>query len=144
MSLAELADYPVVGISPDQTAMEAVALANANKCDVVMVLDGEQAVGILTWHDIMRKVVLQDNVPHSVKVASIMTTPVYSVAAGTPPETALQMMMEWGIQHLPLRQGEDRICGIVSLGRLLLHVVEDLRDDLTSVEAFINADGPGG
>ena len=53
-------------------------------------------------------------------------------------------MVEKHIRHLPIVDTEDKLVGLLSIRNLLQHHVDDLVDQLNSLEAYFSADGPGG
>ncbi|GLV47461.1 cyclic nucleotide-binding protein [Thermus sp. LT1-2-5] len=75
--------------------------------------------GILTDRD-LRNRVLAEGLPPSTPVAAAMTAPLFALPADTPLYEAVAAMVERGIHHLPLTEGE-RIVGLVTHTDLLLH-----------------------
>ena len=144
MSLLDMAYVPPAQISPRDTVRDAVAAAMPHGCDAVAVVEAGCITGILTSRDILLKVVLRRLDAESTLVSEVMTVPVITLHPDTEPEEALRLMLERNIRHILL--SEDGTCpaGMLSLRKLLNHLVEDQQHDLRHLEAFINVDGPGG
>ena len=53
-------------------------------------------------------------------------------------------MVSQQVRHVPILDHEEKVVGLLSMLKLLQHHVEDLVDQLQSLEAYISADGPGG
>lgn len=144
MSLLEMAYVPPARVSPEDTVCDAVEAAMPASCDAVAVLDGERVVGILTSRDIMLKVVLPHLDSGATRVGEVMTSPVITLGPDTPPEDALQLMLERHIRHLLVCDDGGAPLGMVSLRKLLNWVVQDQRESLAHMEAFLTADSIGG
>ena len=144
MSLLEMAYVPPAQITPRDTIRDAVAAAMPQGCDAVAVMDAGAIAGILTSRDILLKVVLRRLDVESTLVGEVMTAPVITLHPETEPEEALRMMLEHNIRHILLSEDGSSAAGMLSLRKLLNHLVEDQRHDLRHLEAFINVDGPGG
>ncbi len=92
----------------------------------------------------MLKVVLERRDPQTTLVREVMTSPVFTLHPQTDPEEALKMMLEKNFRHIPLSEDGQTVCGMLSMRRVLRHIVDDQRHDLEHMEAFLNADSPGG
>jgi len=144
MSLLKMAYVPPAQIGPSASVREAVAAALPYGCDAVAVIENGGIAGIVTSRDILLKVVLSRRDTDSTLVGDVMTTPVITLHPNASPETALRLMLEKNIRHLLLSEDGTRAAGLLSLRRLLSYIVEDQRDNLLHLEAFINVDSIGG
>lgn len=144
MNLIDISYAPPVEVSPRCSVRNAVAAAEPVGCDAVVVVDGGKMRGILTSRDVLLKVVLQRRDPQSICVADVMTTHVELLHPDTDPEQALQIMLEHNFRHLPLSSDGVKVQGMLSLRKVLNFIVTDQRENLMHMEAFLNADGPGG
>ena len=73
-----------------------------------------------------------------------MTTAVQTVGEEAEAGEALEVMVSRHIRHLPVVNSENRVTGLLSVRNLLQHHIEELADQLNSLEAYFSADGPGG
>ncbi len=73
-----------------------------------------------------------------------MTSTVERVKADSDGGDALALMVKQHIRHLPVVDQSGKLVGLLSIRNLLQHHVEDLADQLNSLEAYFSADGPGG
>jgi signal-transduction protein with cAMP-binding, CBS, and nucleotidyltransferase domain len=53
-------------------------------------------------------------------------------------------MLRNNIRHIPVSEDGSTVDGMLSLRKVLLYLVEDQRENLAHLEAFLNADSPGG
>lgn len=144
MNLMEISYTPAVLVSPNDSVQGAIAAAIPTECDAVAVMEDGNLRGIVTSRDVMLKVVLKRLDPHVLQVKDIMTSEVLTLHPETEPEKALEIMLEKHFRHLPLSEDGVTVCGMLSMRRLLNHIVQDQRESLHHMEAFINADCPGG
>ncbi|HVN34423.1 MAG TPA: CBS domain-containing protein [Casimicrobiaceae bacterium] len=79
----------------------------------VLVVDGEQLVGIFTERDIAFRVVARDLDAQTTRLAEVMTPAPETVDPDKPFGYALLRMQEGGFRHLPV-VSEGKIVGIVS------------------------------
>lgn len=144
MGLLNIAYVPAVEVSPQYSVRETISALLPTHCDAVAVKEEGRLVGILTTFDIMRKVVLEQLDPQATLVGDVMTCTVVTVHPETPPEEALDLMLKNNIRHIPISMDGETVDGMLSLRKVLLYLVEDQRDNLAHLEAFLNVDGPGG
>ena len=109
-----------------------------------VVLDGEQLAGIFSERDIMLRVVGAERDPATTTVSDVMTSDPERVEGNTESGDALDLMVQKHIRHLPIVDTKDKLVGLLSIRNLLQHHVDDLSDQLNSIEAYFSADGPGG
>ena len=73
-----------------------------------------------------------------------MTSPVKSVREDHDAGDALELMVSNHVRHLPILDSQGSLTGLISIRNLLQHHVEELADQLNSLESYFLADGPGG
>lgn len=144
MNLLEISYIPAVLVSSMETVKRAVAATVPVECDAMTVTDHGQLKGILTPRDVMLRVVLKRRDPHTTLVRDVMTRNVVTFHPQNEAEEALELMLERNFRHLPLSEDGQLVCGMLSLRNILKFIVEDQRHDLEYMEAFLNADSPGG
>jgi CBS domain-containing protein len=126
------------------TVMETVRTMAGAKVGSVVVLDGDRLAGIFTERDVMLRVVLEGRDPERTKVEEVMTSTVQTIPAGTTGDEALVIMHQNYIRHLPVVDDQGRVQAIVSMRDLLEEKVQDLNQQLDSLESYFSADGIGG
>ena len=144
MKVIKLAQVPPPVVSASDTVVEAVRTMREVRVGAAVVLDGNHPAGIFSERDIMIRVVGAEKDPATTSVAAVMTHDPERVEANTESGDALELMVEKHIRHLPIVDQEDNLVGLLSIRNLLQHHVDDLSDQLNSIEAYFSADGPGG
>jgi len=114
----------VATVSKDATVLDAVNLMNERHIGAVIVMDGEQIVGIFTERDLMNRVVAQRKNPETTKISDVMTSHVAICTADDPLETCRSTMTRNKMRHLPVVEN-GRLVGILSSGDILARELKD-------------------
>ena len=145
MGLLKLCDEkpPTVGI--EATAAEAIQVMLDKSVGGVAVVDAEHRVaGIFTERDVLRKLALSGLDPHKIPVRELMTTPVDMATTETTPGEAFEEMVSRHYRHLPIVDKDGRLLGLLSIRHLLQWRLEELGQQLDSMEQYVTNDAPGG
>jgi CBS-domain-containing membrane protein len=73
-----------------------------------------------------------------------MTTNVVAIRKDTKLEEAVDLMSERHIRHLPVIREDGNVEGIVEIRSLFHEIIEDMGQQLDSLERYIATDGIGG
>jgi len=144
MGLLRIARTPVVIVSSDANVMEAVRTMAEESIGAIVVKEGNRLVGIFSERDLMLRVVSKKRDPERTAIRDVMTSPVETIHRDSTLEDALKVMLEKHIRHLPILDRDGRVSGMISMRSLLHEKVQDLTDQLDSLEAYFTADGSGG
>ena len=126
----------VVSIAEDQPVLDAVRLMAEHHIGAVVVLRGTDLVGIASERDYARKVVLQGRSSSDTAVATIMSSPVVCVGPMESVADCMAIMTERHLRHLPVLDG-GRMIGVVSIGDLVKEVIEDQKQEISYLQAYI-------
>jgi CBS domain-containing protein len=110
----------------------------------IAVVDNEQLAGVFSERDLMNRVVLEGRNPDYTSVGDVMTSPVITIPRAFTADEALKLMDEKQIRHLPVINVDGKLVGMLSMRSLLHEKVQELTDQLDSLEAYFTADGFGG
>lgn len=130
----------VFGVGPDATVYEALQTMAKHNLGAVLVMEGDKMVGILSERDCVRKVELQGKNVQETRVRDIMTSHVISVQCDQSLEECEALMMEKGIRHLPVYDGE-KLAGFLSVRDVLAAVIEMQQMMLSQLERYITGGG---
>ena len=144
MNVVKIAQVPAPTVSPTATVLEAVRVMKDAGSGAAVVVNEERLVGIVSERDVNLRVVATEGDPKKTSVADIMTSPVQTLTDEATTSDALELMVSQQVRHVPILDHEEKVVGLLSMLKLLQHHVEDLVDQLQSLEAYISADGPGG
>lgn len=132
----------VYSVTPDQPAIDAMALMGKRRISAVLVVSAGRPVGIVTAKDYGRRVALSKLDPEHTRVSAIMTTPVTTVTSCATVSEAMAIMAERHIRHLPVVDG-GQIAGIVSIGDLARSVIAEQAFAIDQLHAYIGQKYPG-
>jgi CBS domain-containing protein len=144
MSILRLAKAPIAAVAPTVTVMEAVRKMNDANVGAVVVLDGGVVRGMFSERDIMLRIVLENKDPRTTLVKDVMTTNVVAIRKDTKVEDAVSLMWQRHIRHLPVIREDGKVEGIVEIRNLFHERIEDMTQQLDSLESYIATDGIGG
>ena len=145
MSVLELCDSEIAAVSVDANVADAIRLMLQQHVGAVGVIDGEGRVaGIFTERDVLRKLSLSGRDPEKTPVRDLMTTPVELATLATGPGEALATMVERHFRHLPVVDDTGKLLGMLSIRNVLQWRIDNLTQELDSLEHYMANDGPGG
>lgn len=114
----------VWSIGPDDSVVDAIKLMAEKGIGALLVMEGDDVVGIVSERDYARKVILQERSSQKTTVREIMTTRVYYVFLDETAEECLAVMTDKRIRHLPVMD-QERVVGVVSIGDLVKAVISE-------------------
>jgi len=145
MGVLELCDPEAAAVSVEASVADAVRMMLEQHVGAVGVVDSEGRVaGIFTERDVLRKLSLSGLDPQKTPVRDMMTTPVELATLATGPGEALAIMLERHFRHLPVVDSVGKLLGMLSIRNVLQWRVDDLAQELDSLEQYVSNDGPGG
>jgi CBS domain-containing protein len=126
----------VVAIGPDEPVLEAIELMAAKGIGAVLVMRGEELLGILSERDYARKIILKGRSSAETAVWEIMSSPVLTVGMLDSVNTCMMLMTEKKIRHLPVVE-HGRVAGVLSIGDLVKAVIEEQRREIEELQRYI-------
>lgn len=126
-------------ISPKATVLEATRVMNDARIGSVVVIEGEwrRVVGILTERDLLTRVLAEERDPRTTQVADVMTQDVRFCTPHTMIDELRGVMREKRIRHIPVRDDDGKLCGLVSIGDLNAFESEAAACTLASLTEYI-------
>jgi len=143
MDLLRIARTPVT-IGPRANVLDAVELMSDSGAGAVVMVDAGKAIGIFTASDLLRRVVAKGRRLDVTPLADVATSPLTVAHTDTGCEKALALMVKNHIRHLPIVDERAHVRGILSTRHLLRNMVDDLTQELLSLDSYHTADGIGG
>jgi len=127
----------IVSVAPETSVLEAIKVLAAEDVGAVMVMTGNQLVGILSERDYTRKVILQGRASNTTRVEEIMTPNVIVVTPRTKARECMALMTEKQIRHLPVQDG-GRVVGMVSIRDIVSDIIADQDFTIEQLEHYIS------
>lgn len=122
-AISSLEPVAPVTVTPDTTIGEAVRTMNEHHIGCLLVVRGEELVGIMTERDVLTKVVGKD-VSLDDAVGVVMTADPETLRPEHELVFALNRMSVGGYRHVPLVDSDGRPVGIVSMRNFIDYIVE--------------------
>ncbi|MEO5611372.1 MAG: CBS domain-containing protein [Sphingomicrobium sp.] len=117
MKISDVMTSDVQTIGPDQTAREAAAFMLSADAGSIPVTEGDKLIGMITDRDIAVRGVAKGHGPDT-PVRDLMSSGIVSVNIDDDLGSVASKMSDAQVRRLPVVDGEQRLCGIVSLGDL--------------------------
>jgi CBS domain-containing protein len=128
----------VVSIAPEEPVLEAIQLMSDRHIGAVLVMRGEELLGILSERDYARKVILKGRSSAETAAWEIMSSPVQTVGPDDSINTCMRLMTERRFRHLPVVEG-DKVSGMLSIGDLVRAVIEEQQQEIAQLQQYITA-----
>ncbi len=126
----------VVTIAPSGTVKELLAKLAEHGIGALVVVDGENVVGIVSERDIVRRLDDRGAGILDGPVADIMTSSVVSCSSQDSVDSVAATMTERRIRHMPVIDG-GKLDGIVTIGDVVLSRTRQLEQDRSQLEQYI-------
>jgi CBS domain-containing protein len=127
----------VVSILPDASVFEAIKLMADEVVGSILVMDGEEMLGIVTERDYARKVILKGRSSETTRVADIMTREILTTSGSETVNQCMETMTERRIRHLPVVE-DGRVVGMISIGDLVQAIITDQQEEIEHLEHYIS------
>lgn len=129
-------DTQVHSVAPSDSVLTALRRMADKGIGALLVLQGEDIVGIFTERDYARKVVLHGRASGDTPVSEVMTRAVRFVHPSHSTEQCMALMTENRLRHLPVVQ-DGRLVGLVSIGDLVKSVISHQQFIIEQMEQYI-------
>lgn len=128
--------FDVWHIAPDACVYDALKLMADKGVGALVVLEGEELVGIISERDYARKVILKDKSSMDTPVREIMTQKVISLNPEQSIQDCMALMTDRRVRHLPVLE-DDRLVGIVSIGDVVKAIISQQEFMIEQLERYI-------
>lgn len=128
----------VATVAPDEKVSQAVAKLGQRRIGALPVVEEGRVVGIMSERDVIY--CLRDHSGEVLDwpVSRVMTSPAITAEPSTPVLSAMAMMTQRRIRHLPVvSRGE--LVGIVSIGDLVKHRMERIEQEADAMRTYIQS-----
>ena len=128
----------IFSVAPDEPVLVAIRTMADRTIGALLVMRGDELVGIVSERDYARKVVLLGRSSNETPVSDIMTAKVITVTARQDAHDCMRLMTDKRIRHLPVVSGE-RVIGVLSIGDLVRAVIEEQERTIADLETYIRS-----
>lgn len=128
---------PLAVVAPTDFVFHALTLMAQHDVGALLVLEGEQLVGIFTERDYARKIMLQGKSSKETLVRDIMSDKVAYVTPDATLDDCMALMTEKRFRHLPILAEDGAVVGIVSIGDLVKATIDSQQMIISELERYI-------
>jgi CBS domain-containing protein len=125
-------------VGPEDPVLEAIRQMAERHVGALLVMRGDELVGIVSERDYARKVILLGRSSRDTPVWQIMSSPVHTVSPNHTVDDCMRLMTERRIRHLPVLE-RGRVTGMISIGDLVKAVIEDQKQTIEQLESYIHS-----
>ena len=130
---------PLAVVAPGDTVLHALTVMAHNDVGALLVLDGEQLVGIFSERDYARKIILQGKSSKETQVREIMSDKVAYVTPKATLDECMALMTEKHFRHLPVLDDDGAVVGMVSIGDLVKETISSQQFLIDQLERYISS-----
>ena len=129
--------FKVYSTSPESTVLDAVGRMNEHKIGALVVMDGEEVVGMFTERDVLRRVVGQERSPSATTVGEVMTSEVVCCKPDADLDDVATIMTNRRVRHVPVCDGNGQLVGMVSMGDVNAHNASNQQSTIHFLNEYI-------
>lgn len=126
----------VFSITPEEPVLEAIKRMAERGVGALLVMRGEQLVGLISERDYARKIVLQGKSSRETPVSDIMSRELITVRPVDTIERCMDLMTNQRIRHLPVIDS-GRVVGLLSIGDVLKAMMAVQARQIEQLERYI-------
>ncbi len=134
--LLELKGNAVYAIAPEAPVLDAIRQMAERGIGALLVMRGDELVGIVSERDYARKVILKGRSSKDTPVAEIMTASPISVDPSATVDECMRLCTDQRVRHLPVKDN-GRVVGVVSIGDLVKAVIDDQAVEIDQLQRYI-------
>lgn len=128
---------PLAVVAPGDTVYHALTIMAKHEVGALLVLDGEQLVGIFSERDYARKIILHGKSSKETLVREIMSDRVAYVTPAATIDECMALMTEKRFRHLPVLDDNGQITGMISIGDLVKETISNQKFLIDQLERYI-------
>jgi CBS domain-containing protein len=128
----------VATVSADARLSEAIRILGERRIGALPVVEGDRIVGIMSERDVIY--CLKDHGAEVLDwpVSRVMTSPAITVDPSTEALSALALITQRRVRHLPVVSG-GRLVGIVSIGDLVKYRIDRIEFEAQAMREYIQS-----
>ena len=128
---------PLISVGPEDTVVHALGLMAQHDIGVVLVLQGEDLVGIFSERDFARKMIPSGQSVARTLVKEIMSEKVLYVTLSQTVQECMALMTEYRVRHLPVLDEQQHVLGILSIGDMVKETISEQAFLIQQLEHYI-------
>lgn len=123
-------------ITPEATVLDGLRLMADHNVGALLVMSGDQLVGLMTEREYARNVALKGRSSAQMRIAELITAKPATVTPEQTIEDCMRLMTQLRVRHLPVLQNQQ-ITGIISIGDLVNWIISAQTETIHQLENYI-------
>lgn len=128
----------VISIAPHRPVFDALVVLAEYKIGALVVLEGDQLVGVFSERDYAREVILKGRSSKTTQISDVMTHKVLTASPTDSVEQAMSLMSEKRIRHLPVTEN-GKVIGMLSIGDLVKETIIYQQELIKQLQSYISS-----
>jgi CBS domain-containing protein len=128
-------------VRPDATVYSAMEMMAEKDVGALLIMDGDDLVGIISERDYARKVILQGRSSRDTLVRDIATEQLITIPPECSVDEAMRLITVNRIRHLPVVCNE-KVLGVISIGDLVQWIAFAQDQTIEQLEHYIEGKYP--
>jgi CBS domain-containing protein len=134
--LLDTKGYNIWSINPDATVYEAIEMLAEKDIGALIVMEGEELVGVFSERDYARKLRLKGKYSIDTKVSEVMSSNVITLGPEQTLEDCMAVMTQKHVRHLPIME-EGKVIGVISIGDAVNATIANQEFLIEQLEKYI-------
>jgi len=132
----EAKGFDVFSIAPEVLVFDALGEMADLNVGALLVLDGDELVGLISERDYARKVILKNKASKDTPVSEIMSRRVVCVSPNLKVDACMSLMTDKRIRHLVVMD-EGSLVGVISIGDVVKAIIDHQEFKIQQLEFYI-------
>ena len=126
-------------IAPDATVAETLHRMRHERIGALVVSEDKTSIaGIISDRGIMDAIVDRGVEVLSERVGSVMTREVFTCSRHDRVSAVMALMTNRRIRHVPVVEHDGRLCGIISIGDVVKHRLDEIQREADAMREYIS------
>ncbi|MBI5371988.1 MAG: CBS domain-containing protein [Sphingobacteriales bacterium] len=131
-------NFQPVTVSPDRPVIEALQIMADKNIGSLVVMQGDQYLGIVTERDYSRKIALKGKNSNETRVAEIMSTDLPQINPDDSIEYCMELMTGKNIRYMPVFE-KGRLSGIISMSDVVKETILAQKETINQLHSYIHS-----
>lgn len=128
----------IISITPNRPVYDALVILAEYKIGALAVTKDGALVGIFSERDYAREIVLKGRSSKTTTIDEVMTREVITAKGSDLVETAMEIMLDKRIRHLPVME-DGKMLGMLSIGDVLKETIRQQKMLIQQLEHYIQS-----
>jgi CBS domain-containing protein len=124
-------------VSPDEDVYAALERMAEHDVGALVVVAGEEVVGVMSERDYARKVILLGRASRDTRVRDVMSTAVPTASVDDTVTACMARVTDRRVRHLPVVE-EGKLIGLVSIGDLVKAIIDEQAFEIEKLHGYIH------